>query len=70
MYTPLVSRVCRVCAVCGGAARGAHLRTDTFWCSRRGAALVRCFGEVLRSRAPRDAERPVGWPQNLQASRG
>jgi len=46
------------------------LRTDTFWCSRRGAALVRCFGEVLRSRAPRDAERPVGWPQNLQASRG
>eukprot|EP00964_Phaeocystis_antarctica_P021983 scaffold12199_cov63-Phaeocystis_antarctica.AAC.1 len=51
-------------------ARGAHLRTDTFWCSRRGAALVRCFGEVLRSRAPRDAVRPVGWPHNLQASRG
>ena len=40
------------------------------WCSRRGAALVRCFGEVFRSRAPRDAVRPIGGPQNLQASRG
>ena len=35
--------------------RGTHFRTDTFCCSRSGAALVRCFGEVFRSRAPRDA---------------
>jgi hypothetical protein len=27
---------------------------------RSGAALVRCFGEVFRSRAPRDAERRTG----------
>ena len=55
--------------VCGGPEEGISERTPA-WCSRRGVALVRCFGEVLRSRAPRDAERPVGWPQNLQASRG
>ena len=30
------------------------------WCSRRGAALVRCFGEVFRSRAPSDAQPRTG----------
>eukprot|EP00964_Phaeocystis_antarctica_P129097 scaffold92948_cov115-Phaeocystis_antarctica.AAC.1 len=34
--------------------------------SRRGAALVRCFGEVLRSRAPREAERRTGCAHTLQ----
>ena len=29
-------------------------------------ALVRCFGEVLRSRAPRDAERRTGCAHTLQ----
>ena len=50
----------------GFAGRGAHFRTDTFWCSRRGAPLVRCFGEVFRSRVPRDAERRTGCAHTLQ----
>ena len=52
--------------------RGGDFRTDTAvvppsWCCARPVFWRR---EVFRSRAPRDAERPVGWPQNLQASRG